>query len=422
MILRRLIVSALVAAMSMPLAAANAETADEDDAASLEDTLNLFRENTQRAPQVDRPFDVSLPLGEAILAFEESKRIHQAQGLSKNRSAADLRDAVADASAKLDVALGRSSAPVTQSSRAATGDLLRVSGQNRYETAARLSLLVNDFYLDLTGSGVPLVFIATGLNFPDAMAASAVQAPILLTQPNSVPVETMAALSVIDPAFIIVLGGTGAVSTAVEDFLWDNTSAAVERVSGSSRYETAAQVAQLFGSCCGTTYLATGDNFPDALAAGPPAGFEFASILLARRDTLPTATSSELQWLDPDRVVVSGGVGAVSETVRVQAGNFATLGSQRRAGSDRYSTAVAVGEPVFDSINTDVVFLTTGLNFPDALAAGPAAFWFGGPVLLTRPNCLPQVVENRLGVLQPVGTVLVGGTGAIADGAVDSTC
>jgi hypothetical protein len=68
-------------------------------------------------------------------------------------------------------------------------------------------------------AGVPIAFIATGANFPDALAGAAAAGvlggPVLLTTRDSLPAVTAAELARLRPARIVVLGSSGVVSDAV---------------------------------------------------------------------------------------------------------------------------------------------------------------------------------------------------------------
>jgi putative cell wall-binding protein/peptidoglycan/xylan/chitin deacetylase (PgdA/CDA1 family) len=85
----------------------------------------------------------------------------------------------------------------------------------------------------------------------------------------------------------------------------------------------------------------------------------------------------------------------------------------RLAGSDRYATAAQVSRRFFPS-GAPIAFVTTGLNFPDALAAGPAAAHLGGPVLFTRPGSLPGTTSAELIRIGPDRIVVVGGGTAVS--------
>ena len=89
----------------------------------------------------------------------------------------------------------------------------------------------------------------------------------------------------------------------------------VLRISGTDRYATAAQVGELFSANVSTVYIATGSNYPDALAGGAAASYEDAPLLLVTYATIPASTVSELARLSPARIVVLGGTGVISDAV-----------------------------------------------------------------------------------------------------------
>lgn len=84
----------------------------------------------------------------------------------------------------------------------------------------------------------------------------------------------------------------------------------------------------------------------------------------------------------------------------------------RLAGDDRYETAVAVAKRAFPS-HTSVVYLAAGTNFPDALAAGPAAAAEHAALLLTTPGGLPTATAAELKALAPTRVVIAGGTSSV---------
>lgn len=92
------------------------------------------------------------------------------------------------------------------------------------------------------------------------------------------------------------------------------TDGTVRRLSGTSRFATAAAVADdVFSDGAPAVFLATGANFPDALAGGPPAGLAGGPLLLVNADCAPTETIDAVDRLAPDRLVVLGGPPVVSD-------------------------------------------------------------------------------------------------------------
>ena len=187
----------------------------------------------------------------------------------------------------------------------------RRAGADRYATAAATSSAA-------LPDGADVAYVATGADFADALAGGAAAArdgaPVLLTRPGDLPPVTRDELERLGLDRIVVLGGSAAVSEDVAEDL--RAVAPVERIEGATRYETAAAVAAGFEGAGGATvHVATGERFPDALAAVPAAARAGGPIVLTTPDALPDASRDALSRLAPARVVVLGGRAAVSDAV-----------------------------------------------------------------------------------------------------------
>jgi len=288
----------------------------------------------------------------------------------------------------------------------------RIAGSDRYATAAAVSR-------SAFGAGVPVVYVATGTAYPDALAggpaARVGNGPLLLTTPTSVPSATAAELTRLKPGRIVLLGGTRVVSAAVEAELRGYTAGAVTRLAGSDRYATAAAIsASVFAADASVVYIATGATFPDALAAGAAAARARAPILLVARTALPAATAAELARLGPDKIVVMGGTSMVSDGVLQQLSAYATT-VRRIAGADRYATAVNLSASIFAANSVGTVYVAAGSSFPDGLSAGPVAGIKGAPLLLVPSTFLPASVATELRRLDPSRVVIVGGTAIVRE-------
>jgi putative cell wall-binding protein len=296
-------------------------------------------------------------------------------------------------------------------------DIRRLAGGDRYATAAAISR-------SRFGGGASTVFIATGGSFPDALAGSPAAAkangPILLTGRDSLPAATATELDRLNPSKIVILGGTGAVSSGVASRLAGY--AGVVRWAGADRFATAATISRkTFAPGIDTVYIATGSTFPDALSGGAVAGRNGGPILLVKQNWLPTTTATELDRLNPSKIVILGGTGAVNNAVAEAVRRYATSGSVTRlAGADRYGTSVVVSRASYGSSGSDAVFVATGGNFPDGLAGGPVAALLPGPLLLTAKSQLPGSVANELVRLHPDTVFVLGGTGSVSDAVVRS--
>ena len=163
----------------------------------------------------------------------------------------------------------------------------RLDGPNRYATSVAISK-------SAFPGPVDTVYIATGKNFPDALvggpAAFSKAAPVLLTDPGRLSPETATELARLQPKRIIILGGTAVVNSSVESAL--KSQAPVSRLAGRDRYATAATIASTLPDVTSTVFVATGTNFPDALASAPLARYN--PLLLVSRYTVPKATAGAI--------------------------------------------------------------------------------------------------------------------------------
>lgn len=288
----------------------------------------------------------------------------------------------------------------------------RISGSDRYATSAALSA-------SAFGPGVPVAYVATGAAFPDALAggpaARVAGGPLLLVAPTSVPAATAAELTRLRPGRIVVLGSAGAVSAGVLDRLRTYTAGSVTRIAGADRYATAAAIsASAFPTGSNLVFVATGSNYPDALAAGADAARQRAPILLVGTSDLPPATAAELTRLRPTHIVVMGGPTVVTDAVVARLRAHASR-VDRIAGADRYETAVSLSRAVHAANSVSTVYLATGNAYPDGLSAGPVAGGASAPLLLVQPTSLPAAVADELRRLDPATVVFVGGPSAISD-------
>lgn len=105
-------------------------------------------------------------------------------------------------------------------------------------------------------------------------------------------------------------------SDAVLASLRELTDGAVERLAGENRFGTAAAVSAAgFEPGVANVFIATGANFPDALAGGAAGAASGTPVLLVTADSVPGEIRAELQRLQPQAITVLGGeqvVGAAS--------------------------------------------------------------------------------------------------------------
>ena len=295
-------------------------------------------------------------------------------------------------------------------------DARRLSGATRYDTAIAISQHAYP-------GKAPAVVLATGTQYPDALCAAplahAVGGPILLLPKIGMTNPVGDEIKRLDPDQIYIVGGTGVVPASVEAWLSSLADPPdVTRLAGVNRYETSAEVAREveaeLGSCS-KIVVATGKNFPDALAAAPIAAAKGWPIILVG-NAIPAGVSTAIADLDPKTSLVAGGPSVVSDSVMAQ------LPSPTRAGgSDRYGTCALLNDyGVTNGLSYASVGLATGASFPDALTMGPAVAADNGLLLLTAPSGPSSAISKRVTANADDIDYLhvAGGTGAVPDDCV----
>ncbi len=218
--------------------------------------------------------------------------------------------------------------------RLGEGNVDRIDGSNRYETAAFIYNEAGTLgtLRDLSGASdrqLRTAVVASGRSFPDALAAGPLAAaagvPILLTEPDTLPQITRVAIES-GVQQVLVAGGSATVSSRVLAQLREIGGVeVVERVAGPDRTATAARLAavtrDLLGWSRQAVTVALGTDFPDALTLAPAAARLRAPILLARStgDVGPETFVAVQADCDPIRtLVISGGIAAIDASAERQ--------------------------------------------------------------------------------------------------------
>ncbi|MHB8465189.1 MAG: cell wall-binding repeat-containing protein [Acidimicrobiales bacterium] len=305
------------------------------------------------------------------------------------------------------------------------------AGATRFDTSAMIAEA--KFPTGVTSKNVVM---ATGFNFPDALAgnylAGQLSAPILLTpgstsDPNYAGV-TVPALAKLLPSkgTVTILGQTLAVGADVSSDL-TSKGYTVVRVGGANRYDTAQSVDTQSGQTAGngvsgapTGILATGVKFPDALVAGSLAFKQKFPIILTdgTQSTLGSQAAAAISANKITHLIVMGGDAAISPSILTSLPAGVTVDKQFK-GVDRTDTA---GQALDYAIATygfpsSKVFLASGGNFPDALSSGPLG---GDPegTLLTEPDgSLGTFSTAEFAKVSPATIDILGGVNAVSDAA-----
>lgn len=285
-----------------------------------------------------------------------------------------------------------------------------LEGPDRYATA-----------LKIVQAGWPKtdnVIIARGDDLADALAAAPLayaksKAPILLTRPGELPTGVLAQLRTMGVKNVYIVGGTGAVSTAVENELKEFT---VKRLTGIDRVETSYKVAiEAFGVAPTEVVLANGLAYADALSISSIAAVKGMPILLVTNNKLSTSVES---YIAGKNVYAVGGTDVLNPTIPT------ATNVTRLSGDNRYDTNAAILDKFPQDYSKIYLAKGTKENLVDALTGSALAALGNYPIVLVDGNSVinaNQKIVIKAKILPASTEVLLGGSVAPAAAATVET-
>lgn len=263
------------------------------------------------------------------------------------------------------------------------GAVVRLAGPDRVAT----SVAVADAGYGPGRAQAKSAVLSRDDNFADALAGNALAAekggPLMLTGSGRLDPRVAGELKrILAPgATVYVLGGTGALSSQIDSAI-RGLGLVPHRVAGADRYDTATRIAAEISPHPRSVLVATGQNFPDALAAGAAAANDPQGgvVVLTDGASMPAETKAYLKGLNVSQTRFYG-VGGQAVTalgsVTGMAGHFTPL-----SGSDRYATDLAVANNAALFPAPATAGIATALNWPDALSGGAFVGAQHAPLLL----------------------------------------
>ena len=260
----------------------------------------------------------------------------------------------------------------------------RISGKDRIQTSVEIS---KSAYTTSEN-----VVLASGFNFADALSAgqlaSALDAPLLLSSQDKLDSQTKNEIDRLKAKKVYVVGGDNAISKTGIDTTLKSENIDVTRLEGQDRYSTSQKVMEKTKEIINPEYLliASGKNFPDALAA---TGFfvnHKSVMVLSDGVTYPQSNLQEIAIGGKNQLPLKGFKG------------------KRVSGKDRYETALEIAKLSFDKNNNAI--LASGQVFADSLSAVSLTKKHNAPIILTQSNSL---TENAKKYLNGKNVFIVGG-------------
>ncbi len=189
----------------------------------------------------------------------------------------------------------------------------RIAGVDRVDTSLRLLERMR------RTQAVDHVWVVDGWSFADALSASAIAAreghAIVLAHADAQWWSATALGRLGAVADVSIAGGPTSVSTAIEERLRQRPGTVVTRFGGIDRYETSALVNAEFTASVerSRVYMASGEKFPDGLAAAQLAAANGSTLYLGPRVCHHhDAVLRDVQRLGATRVVAVGSIETLS--------------------------------------------------------------------------------------------------------------
>lgn len=290
----------------------------------------------------------------------------------------------------------------------------RLSGINRYETSQSIAASYSN------GTKVSNIILTSGVNYPDAISgavlSASLKAPMLLVNPSgdNSKVYDYIKNNLDDYGKVYILGGTGAVSQSVEDYITKTLNKKVTRYSGKDRFETNANIISALNPKAGTPVIITTSScYADALSASSPAAINGYPIIITQGSDLSSYATTTIKNIQPSMVYVIGGTGAVPQSVidEVKAADTALTNDNnivRISGQNRYETSLNVLN--YFGFNAGNLIVATGEGFADALSGVSLAAKEYAPILLTNNS----VYKDELTTMKKYSNVtILGGYGVL---------
>ena len=286
----------------------------------------------------------------------------------------------------------------------------RLSGNNRYETGAKIA--------SEGWETSEYAIIASGEGFADALCAAPLakkyNAPILLTGKNALDSYTKNELKLLNVKKVFIVGGSGVVSDNVNSEV-KGMGIETNRIYGQDRFETSLEVAKNLGSISGVV-VTNGFGFADALSIAPVAAQKGMPILLTDKADLSQQVKNFLTNVNYEKSYVVGGNVAVSDYIASQIKNVTRLG-----GKNRYETNAAVLNQFGDEFSYDKVYVASGQNYPDALSGSALAALSNSPLILVGTSVDPSVMASIKDHHDKYNNVIIlGGSSVVSDTVANS--
>lgn len=188
----------------------------------------------------------------------------------------------------------------------------------------------------------------------------------------------------------------------------------VTRISGEGRFGRSVAVSAAgWRPGVDAVFVVNGSDEASAISGAALAGASGAPLLPVKASSISADVRTELDRLDPARIVVLGDARAVGDDVVAQLGEYTAGPVSRVAGDGPFGMSAAISAEGWPS-GAEVAFVVDGSDEGSAFPGAALAAAAGGPLLSVDPSSIPAEIAAELDRLDPERIVVLGDPDAVA--------
>ena len=238
------------------------------------------------------------------------------------------------------------------------------------------------------------VVLATQYGYWDALSANALagslNAPIMLSDFDSLPEQTVAQLKRLQAKTVYICGGTHVISKQVEQQL-HQLGMRVVRYAGSEASDTATKIALNTETVSDTCFIATSWGYGDSMSVSSYSYAKHAPIFLTNMNgDIDDSTLDAIRAKGFKHIVLVGGTSVISAEVEDLVRSLG-VSVERVWGETQYDTSLAFAKwATQDSKEPLTIGISTGYGFTDALCGAALTGKAGGVMVLADDSMTKQ--------------------------------
>lgn len=167
----------------------------------------------------------------------------------------------------------------------------------------------------------------------------------------------------------------------------------LHEIYGGNRYETCLKLSQKNFTKSDKAILVSGDNFVDAISAGPLSMYENAPLFLVKGDKLDDNTKGEMNRLGVKEALVIGGTTSISDSL---VKDLRQMKTTRLSGKNRLDTSLKIYQYLDKNYKLEGAAIANGYTYADALTSSPLVNKNKSALILSDGKILTRYAQDTI--------------------------